>query len=226
MGAAATNRIVVYEGKLNLGVASFDKASVSIDSLLAVYGAFQASAHETSTDGQRQQDLTLNVPPANFVRLVAALSKLGRVESKDVTSSDITGDVLEASNALNDQQAAQTKQQQLLAKATSPAQAQQLAAQGRELQAGIAEAEARLQRFGAQRKWATLALHYFQYLPAPEPAAPLPAFAPRFAEAFNRGWSWVLSGLVLLTNLWPLLLLGGSVAAGLRWWRQRQQAPA
>ncbi|MBO2009261.1 DUF4349 domain-containing protein [Hymenobacter negativus] len=211
---------VVYEGKLELAVNNFEKASPKIDSLVNIHGAYLATAHETRADGLLRQEMTIKVPPTKFVALVAALGRLGHIESKDVASADVTADILSASNTLAEQQAAQNKYQQLLAKTTNPAEVQRLVGQERQAKEDIAAAQARLQQFGAQRKWATLTLHVRQLLPTPEPSEPLPAFAPQFLDAFNRGWSVVLSVLVLLTNLW-LLLLSGAGAWGLRWWRLR-----
>lgn len=219
-------RVVVYEGKMELAVASFERASTGIDSLLNAHGAYLNDAHETRRDGRPHQQMTIKVPPAHFVPLVAALGKLGRVENKDVASADVTADILAASTSLADQQTAQAKYQQLLAKTSNAKEVQHLLEQARQAQASTAAAQARLQAFGAQQAWATLALHYYQVLPSPEPSEPLPAFAPQFLDSFNRGWSVVLSVLVWLTNLWPLALLAVGVAGGLRWWHRRSQLPA
>lgn len=212
---------VVYEGKLDLGVNDFEQASARIDSLVDAHGAYLAASHETRADGLIIQDVTIKVPPTKFVSLVAALGKLGHIQNKDVASADVTADILAASIALDEQQAAQRKYQQLLTKTTNPAEVQRLVGQERQAKEEVSAAQARLQQFGAQRQWATLTLHVRQLLPSPEPTAPLPASAPQFLEAFNRGWSVVLAVLVLITNLWPLLVAGGIVAWGLRWWRLR-----
>ncbi|MFD2717374.1 DUF4349 domain-containing protein [Hymenobacter monticola] len=217
----APPRTVVYEGKMELAVRNFERASTGIDSLLNAHGAYLNDAHETRSDDRPHQQMTIKVPPAHFVPLVAALSKLGRVENKDVASADVTADILASSASLADQQTAQTKYQQLLAKTTDAKEVQHLLEQARLAQANAAAAQARLQAYGAQRAWATLKLHYYQVLPSPEPNEPLPAFAPQFLESFNRGWSVVLSVLVWLTNLWPLVLLAGGAVAGLRWWHRR-----
>ncbi|MBD2720871.1 DUF4349 domain-containing protein [Hymenobacter armeniacus] len=224
--AASAARLVVYEGKLDLAVDDFETASPRIDSLLEEHGAYLATAHETRTDGQIRQVMTIKVPPTKFVRLVAALGKLGHVENKDVTSADVTADVLAATTALANQQTAQTKYQQLLAKTTNAAEVKRLVAAQHRAQADVTDARTRLQQFGAQGRWATLTLHVRQLLPSAAPSAPVPAFAPQFREAFGQGWSVVMSFLVLLTNLWPLLLVAGVVTGGVRWWRLRHQTPA
>lgn len=220
------DRTVVYEGKMELVVDHFERASASIDSLIKQHGAYLGTAHETRSDGRPHQQMTIKVHPEQFSLLVAALGRLGRVENKDVASADVTADILAASNALSEKQTVRAKYQQLLAKTTDPAQVQRLVEQEHQAQTDIVTAQNQLRQFGAQSKWATLSLYFYQLLPSPEPSERLPAFAPQFLESFTRGWAVVLGLLVLLTNLWPLVLFGGASAWGLHRWRMRRQTPA
>jgi hypothetical protein len=76
---------------------------------------------------------------------------------------------------------------------------------------------------GTQGLWATLRLRYTQAVGA-EPSAPLPAFAPQFTASFNNGWSFVMSLLIALTNVWPLLVLALAAWPAFRWWRRQHPA--
>jgi hypothetical protein len=221
-----SERSVIYDGQLDLAVDDFEQTTTAIDRLLEQHWAYLSTAHETRVNGQHRQEMTLKVKPSEFLPLVAALGKLGRVENKDISSADVTADVLAATTTLTGKQKAEAKYQQLLAAATNPAEVRRLEDLARESHLGIAAAQAQLQQFGTRSAWATLTLHYFQVLPTPAPSSPMPAFAPRFLEAFYRGWSFLLGLVVVLTNLWPLLLLGGIGTWGLHRWRLRQQAQA
>ncbi|RZK19313.1 MAG: DUF4349 domain-containing protein, partial [Hymenobacter sp.] len=74
--------------------------------------------------------------------------------------------------------------------------------------------------------WATLRLRYYQPLSATDTDEPLPAFGPQFQVAFNRGWSVIVEFAVVLTNIWPLLLLGSLGTWGWRRWRLRHPEQA
>ncbi|QKG56631.1 DUF4349 domain-containing protein [Hymenobacter sp. BRD128] len=217
---------MAYQGEINLQVDNFEQATSSINQVLDQYGAYPSAAHQTRANGQHYQEMTLKVPATDFLHVVAALAKLGRIDTKDISSTDITAELVTLNTRVNAGQATAARYRQLLAKATSPAQLHQFEDQNRQVQAALAADKARLQQLGlgTQELWATLHLRYTQTLPTTEPSTPLPAFAPQFLASFNNGWTFVLNILVVLTNLWPLLLLGAVVWPVLRWWRRRHPA--
>jgi hypothetical protein len=214
---------VIYQGELNLAVDDFEQASASINRLLAQHDSYLSTAHEERANGQQRQEMTIKVPPKRFAGLVAALSRLGHVENKDIASTDVTADLLQAAANLDPKNTAVAKYQQL-ARTANPAEARRLEEQARQLRLDLDADQARLQQLGARSTWASLTLHYYQVLPTPEPSAPVPSFAPQFLAAFYRGWSVVLSILVALTNFWPLGLLGGGAIWAVRRWQQRHSA--
>lgn len=215
---------VIYQGELNLAVDDFEQTSATINRLLVRHGSYLSTAHEERANGQQRQEMTIKVPPTQFAALLADLSRLGHVENKDIASTDVTADLVQAATNLEAKQAAVAKYQQQLASAPNAAEARRLETQTRQLRLDLAADQARLQQLGARSTWASLTLRYYQVLPTPEPNAPLPTFAPQFLTAFYRGWSVVLSILVVLTNFWPLGLLGGVAICAVRRWQQRQSA--
>lgn len=217
-------RDVVYQGELNLAVDNFEQASAGINRLLARHDSYLSTAHEERANGQQRQEMTIKVPPTEFAALVADLSRLGHVENKDIASTDVTADLVQAATNLAAKKTAVAKYQQQLATATNPADAHRLEEQTHQLRLDLAADQARLQQLGARSTWAVLTLRYYQVLPTPEPTAPLPQFAPQFLAAFYRGWSVVLSILVALTNFWPLGLLGAAGVWAVRRWQRRQAA--
>lgn len=215
---------VVYQGELDLAVDDFAQASDDIDRLLLRHKSYLSTAHETRADGQHRQEMTLKVLPTEFAALVADLGKLGRIENKDISSADVTADILQAATHVAAQQATEAKYEQLLSQTTSPTEVRRLEEQTRQLRLTLAAEQARLQQFSARSTWATLTLRYFQVLPEATPSVVAPVFAPQFLVAFYHGWSFLLSVLVVLTNLWPLLLLGSLSVGAVRWWRLRHPA--
>lgn len=223
---AKPNRDIIYQGELDLAVDDFNQATTRINHLLEQNDAYLGTAHETRADGQHRQEMTIKVPPAHFVTLVTALGQLGHVENKDIASADVTADVLQAAKTLATKQAAAAKFQQQLAKTTNKDETSRLQAQASQLQADLAADQAKLQQIGARSTWATLLLRYHQPLAATDTDESQPAFAPQFQVAFNRGWSVILSIAVVLTNIWPLLVLSGLGTWGWRWWRLRHPEQA
>lgn len=220
------SRNVIYNGELDLAVDDFAQASAGIEALLQQHRAYLSTAHETRADGLHRQEMKIKVHPTEFSALVSALSKLGRIETKDVSSADVTADVLDAAATLSAMQRSDAKYQQLLTNVTNLAEIRRLEEQARQARLDVAAAQANLQQLGVRSAWATLTLRYYQVLPDAAPISPMADFTPRFWESFNRGWSLLLGLVIVLTNVWPLLLLGGAGAFAFRRWRLRHPAQA
>ncbi|GAA4021956.1 hypothetical protein GCM10022409_02090 [Hymenobacter glaciei] len=217
---------VAYQAELKMAVDDFDKATDRVNELLERHGAYLGSAHETRAEGQRRQEMMLQVPPRQFVALVSALGRLGHIENKDITAADITADALAAAAQLDEQQAAEAQTRQQLARAGTPAERARLESEMRRQRAETGTTQAQLHQFGARATWAALTLRYYQVLPAAEPSAPQPPVAPRFRQAFGWGWALLMELAVGLAYTWPALLLAALGAWGLRRWRLRQSLPA
>lgn len=220
----APARTIIYQGEMDLAVDNFEQATTRIDQLLLTYHAYLGTAHETRANGQHRQEMTLKVAPEEFSPLVAALGKLGRIDNKDVSSADVTADLLDAKHRLADQQAAEARTQQQLAQASSPAETRHLEAQAHQAHLDLAADQARVQQFRDRGTWATFTLRYFQVLPDATPPVATPSFAPRFAVAFGQGWAAILEVGLVLAAIWPLLLVGSLGAWAVRRWHLRQAA--
>ena len=217
---------VAYQAELKMAVDDFDRATDHVNELVERHGAYLGSAHETRADGQRRQEMTLQVPPRQFVALVAALGKLGHIETKDIAAVDITADALAAAAQLDEQQAAEAQTRHQLARAGTPTERARLEGEIRRQRADEGATQTQLQQFGTRATWAILTLRYYQVLPISEPVSPQPAVAPRFQQAFGWGWNLVLELAVGLAYAWPALLLAALGTWSLRRWRLRHAAQA
>ena len=229
--AVATARVqpshsVTYQAELKMAVDDYDKTTDRINALLEQHGAYLGTAHETRAEDQRRQEMTLQVPPRQFVALILALGKLGHIENKNIAAADITADALATAAHLDEQQATQAQTRQQLARAATPTERARLEGEIRRQQVETGATRAQLQQFGTSANWATLSLRYYQVLPATEPSAPAPPVAPRFREAFGWGWALMVELAVRLAYAWPALLLAALGVWGLRCWSLRQSVPA
>lgn len=219
---AQAGHSVAYQAELRMAVDDFDRATDRVNELLERHGAYLGTAHETRADGQRRQEMTLQVPPQQFVALVSALGKLGHIEAKDITAADITADALATAARFGAQQATETQTRQQLAKAASPAERARLEGEIRRQRVETETTQAQLQQFSNRAEWATLKLHYYQVLPVTEPSAPESPVAPRFRQAFGWGWGLLMDLAIALAYAWPALLLAVLITWGLHRWKLRQ----
>ncbi|WP_019948093.1 DUF4349 domain-containing protein [Hymenobacter aerophilus] len=173
----ATGHPVIYQGSMELEVSEFEKASARLDTLLSQYGAYLTDANETTDADRHQQMLVIRVPSARFLALTSRLSRLGRVQSKQISSRDIAAEL--------------ARQQATAATATDTAVANRAAAVS--------------QLLTEQAALGTLRLTYFQLRPASD-LTPAAAIGPRLVAGLEFGWRLVGLLLVGLAYGWPLLL--------------------
>ncbi|GAB3225002.1 hypothetical protein GCM10027346_05760 [Hymenobacter seoulensis] len=181
---------------MELEVADFKRATFGLDSTLTHFGAYLTDAHETTDAGRHQQKLTVRVPSAQFLALTAALTQLGTVHSKDLSSRDIVAELAKL-------RASATTLADTTTSYYPPAEAHLLA---------------------QQAALATLQLTYFQPRSAADLSTATPLFM-RLQEGWSVGWHLLGSVLVIGAYCWPLLL-GFTGWAAYRWHRRGAAASA
>ncbi|GAB3291605.1 DUF4349 domain-containing protein [Hymenobacter tenuis] len=190
----AAGHLVIYQGEMELEVADFKQATFGLDSTLTHFGAYLTDAHETTDAGRHQQKLTVRVPSAQFLTLTAALTQLGTVRSKDLSSRDIAAELAKS-------RASATNLTDTTTSYYPPAEAQLLA---------------------QQAALATLQLTYYQPRSAADLSTATPLFM-RLQEGWSVGWHLLSSVLVIGAYCWPLLL-GFAGWAAYRWHRRSSAA--
>ncbi|OWP63300.1 hypothetical protein CDA63_09750 [Hymenobacter amundsenii] len=185
---------VIYQGTMELEVDDFTTASARLDTVLIQRGAYLTNALETTDTGRHQQVLTIRVPSAQFLALTSALTRLGTVHHKQLTSRDVAAEL-----------------------------ARQAAKPGaRPDTAATRQAATEHQLLTEQAALATLQLTYFQFRPATDLVPPEAAVAPRIRAGLWFGWRIVGQLFIALAYVWPLLL--GVAGWGFWHWRRTSTA--
>ncbi len=144
-------RQVHNQASIGLQVDNPEDKSERIAQIVKDAGGYVAdNTLSTNGDGTRTANLTVNVPVAQFDDILARLSKLGQVQSKNITGEDITDKTSDAQQAERVMEGQAAQAQARLAKLGKHAGWDDAQA-ARELTVQLAEARARLallQRLG------------------------------------------------------------------------------
>lgn len=105
----STGPIIIRTAELSLTAREFDKVRRDIDHILALHHGYIAHLSVTSPPNQgRELDATLKVPAAELDHLLAALKRLGHVDSESQSGEEVTQRVVDLrarlSNARNAEQ--------------------------------------------------------------------------------------------------------------------------
>lgn len=218
----AANRKLVYHATVRMKVADLARANQRMDSLTRAVGAFVEGASEEREDGEWRHEMKIRVAPARFQTLLAGLGRLGTVESKQLTTADVTAQHADITARLVSKRALEQRYRALLAKANKVADMLEIEQKMGEIREDIEATESRLRTLNDEVSYSTITLTYYQELSQRRPDAPVLSFGSRLLQSFYNGWE-LLTDLVLgLMEAWPLLLLLAAAVAAVRAWRRRR----
>ncbi|WP_083937758.1 DUF4349 domain-containing protein [Hymenobacter aerophilus] len=220
--APAVNRKLVYHATVRMKVADLARANQRMDSLTRAVGAFVEGASEEREDGEWRHEMKIRVAPARFQALLAGLGRFGTVESKQLSTDDVTAQHADITARLASKRALEQRYLELLKKANKVSDLLEIEQKVGEIREEIEATQSRLRALNDEVAYSTITLTYYQELSQRRPDAPVLSFGSRLLESFYGGWE-LLTDLVLgFVAAWPLLLLAAAVLAGWRAWRRRR----
>ncbi|MBF9144010.1 DUF4349 domain-containing protein [Hymenobacter properus] len=221
LSTAAPARLLIYHADLRLKVANVRRASASLDSLVRRNGGYLSAATEVREEGEWRQAMTIRVVPSRFQPLLAALSGLGTVEEKKLTTDDVTAQHADVAARLATKRTVEKRYVDLLARARKISEILEIEEKIGEVREEIESTESRLKTLNDEVAYSTVSLVCYQPIAQPVHDAPVVSFASRLVDSFYGGWTLLTGLLIGLVSIWPLLLLGAAAWVGVRRWRRR-----
>jgi hypothetical protein len=223
---AGTPRQVVSTATLGIQVRDLPAAATRAGQLAVEAGGFVAGSDESGQGDGRRGRVTLKVPGDRFDRLVAAVSALGEVRSKQVATEDVTDQVVDLDARLRAQQASADRLQQLIARAATVTEVVGVEGELARRTAEVESLEGRLRVLRDRVELATITVE----LSPPRPAAD--DSLPGFLTGLRGGWrglrATAIVGSAVVGALLPWLVPFGLlvVAGRFAWRRWRRRHPA
>jgi hypothetical protein len=219
--AVAPARLLIYHAELRLKVADVRQASARLDSLVRRSGGYLSAATEVREGGEWRQATTIRVMPGRFQPLMAALSSLGTVDEKKLTTDDVTAQHADVAARLTAKRAVEKRYINLLAQAHKISEILEIEAKIGEVREEIESTESRLKALNDEVAYSTISLVCYQPIAEPVHDAPVMSFASRFVDSFYDGWNLFTSLLIGIASIWPVLILGAAIWLGVRRWRRK-----
>jgi Domain of unknown function (DUF4349) len=176
-------------------------------------GGYLESEHSTIEAGTT---LTLRVPPDAFGDTLDALARLGKVDSREVSTEDVTGEVADVSGRLAAARASVTRLRGLMARAGSVTEIASLESELNDRESDLESLQSRQRALSGRTSLATVTATLHQAA-APAPAPKVAATG--FTGGFRNGWrafvGFVNVTLVVVGALLPFAVAGALVAVAL-----------
>ena len=214
-GGTTYDRQIIRTGEIALQVESLDSADRALVRLVAASGGFIAGSSRQGHEGRILTGTTeLRVPSARFDGLVDAVRRLGKVESENITASDVTEEYIDLEARLKGQQQLEARVLKLLEERPGKlADVVEIEQKLAEIRAQIESIQGRLRYLSSRVQFSSLTVRMTE--PGGVTPSTTETFGGRIAAAFHDGIDGLVSllaGLItVLLALLPIIALAAVV---------------
>ena len=206
-----TDRKLIKEGDLRFETADIVETRKVIFAAINKYSAYVSSDQEYSSPGRKSNAIVIRVPAKDFDNLLQdASAGVERFEQKDIRVKDVTEEFLDVEARLKTKKELEVRYLELLKKTNSVTEILEVEHQIGDLRAEIESIEGRLNYLKNRVSLSTLSMTFYETVPGQT------AFGAKFKDGFRNGWENFVWFFVMLTNIWPFILLTIGIVFGIR----------
>jgi hypothetical protein len=220
-------RAIIYTGSMRVQVADVDAAAREVSAVVTRAGGFIGGDQRRSAEADAVAELELRVPAAKFAAVVEEVAKLGRQQSREINTQDVTEETVDLEARIVTQRARVDSARRLLARANSITDLVALENELGRREADLASLEAKKRRLADLTALSTITVS----LAGPAAKTSEEKAETGFLVGLKGGWeAFVTSMTILLTVLGALLpwlvAFGVPLAVLLLALRRRRRSPA
>lgn len=205
---------IIKTGRVSFETDDMTKTHAWVTGLIKNNGGSISSDREDKYGQRNGQNLTVRVPVTKFDKLISEISAgVKKLESKEVTASDVTEEFIDVEARLNAKKALENRYLELLKQAKNLNEMLQIEKQLTDIRSEVESIEGRLKYLQNQVAYSTLDIYFYQEMPKTL------FLGSKLSSGFRNGWDNLLMFFVGLVNLWPFVLIG----AGLIWFFVRRK---
>ncbi len=199
---AVIQRSIIHTGDITVRVADVNQAATQAEALADAAGGYLGGDDRQIDAGQSMATLTLRVSADRFDATLTAIARLGKEQSRTVSTQDVTSQVIDIAARLRTQQASVARIQALLAKATTIGEIVSIESELTQREADLESLEAQQAKLGDLTTLSTITATLLG------PQAQLAAVKKTehksgFVAGLSRGWHTFLASMA-----WLLTVLG------------------
>lgn len=204
-------RKIIKTANLQMELKNFDAYNRNIHLALSNYGAYVANEQQSQTDYEISNTISIRVPVDQFDALMnylSAIDKDARLLDKQVTTEDVSTQVVDAKSRIETKKKLRDKYFELMGNSKKMDEVIRVQNEISSVTEDIEAAASKVQYMSRQSAYSTINLKYFQVLNATAPKEDdNPSYGISLTAAFKSGASFIGSIVLFLVNIWPLLLI-------------------
>jgi hypothetical protein len=214
---------IIKDGNMVLEVNSFKDFGAKLQTQIEYYGGFIENSSENSAEKNLTANYVIRVPVDSFSGLVKAIEVLGKVTSKQLSGSDVTGEYIDTESRLRNFQRQEQRLLTLVDKAESLADVLTLENELSRIRGEIEVLQSRIKSLSNLASYSTIRLEVKEVAkPKVEPAK---GIISKFFDNLKESWIALLNflgGVLELTGaLLPWAAAAGAVAGTIFYIRKK-----
>ncbi len=210
-------RKLIKEGYIEFETDNLNSTRKTIFEAVKKYKGYVSSDQEFKSPGRKSNTVVIRVPADNFDNLLKdATQGVEKFESKEIKVKDVTEEFLDIQARLKTKKELENRFVDLLKEAKNVTEILEIEKQIGQLRSEIESIEGRLKYLQDKISLSTLTMTFYERIPNET------EFGQKFKNGFKNGWDNLILFFVVLTNIWPFILIGLGLIIGIRFYRKRK----
>ncbi|MGC1242588.1 MAG: DUF4349 domain-containing protein [Chryseosolibacter sp.] len=210
------DRKLIKEGRVEFETDNLNSTRKTIFEAVNRYKGYVSADQEFKSPGRKSNTVIIRVPADNFDNLLSdATQGVEKFESKEINVKDVTEEFLDIQARLKTKKKLEQRYIDLLKQAKNVTEILEIEKQIGELRSEIESIEGRLKYLQDRVSFSTLTMTFYEVIPNET------EFGQKFKNGFRNGWDNLIWLFVLLTNIWPFILIGLGLMIGIRFYRRK-----
>ena len=213
----STERKLIKEGRVEFESQDLNITRKNIIQAVEKHLAYVSSDQEFKSPDRISNTIIIRIPAEAFDAFLNDATKgVQKFDSKNINVRDVTEEFVDVEARLETKKELEIRFLELLKQAKSVSEVLEIEVQIGELRADIESIEGRLNYLKNQVSFSTLTMTFYENIPNQT------EFGRKFSNGFKNGWNNLILFFVMLTNIWPFILLGLFVVIGLKFYKTKK----
>ncbi len=197
-----TDRKIIKNGDLRFETASVEETTALIRTTVEELGGYIGNENIYDYKDRIEHTVVIRVPQNNFDQLVDKISSSAdKIESKNINSLDVTEEFIDVEARVKTKKELEVRYKEILKQASRVDEILNIEREIGKLRAEIESLEGRLNYLKNRVALSSLTITYYEKTSSPF------GFFSKFYQALKNGWTYLLWFIIILTSLWPFILI-------------------
>jgi uncharacterized DUF497 family protein len=210
-------RMLIKEAYIDFETNDLDLSRNNIVEVTKKYKGYIASDRTNNLSNKNNTTIVVRIPSVDFDSfLYDATKSIENFDRKDIDVKDVTEEFLDVQARLKTKKELESRLLTLVKQSSKIADIIEIEKQLTELRSDIESIEGRLKYLQSQVSMSTLTITFYKQVPN------VASFGQKFINGFHNGWEYLIWFFVILTNIWPFILLSVLLVITIKWYKKRK----